>query len=245
MRSARTSTGVSDGDLTGRARILQAAVRRFAADGMSAPLRAIAADAGVSAALILHHFGSRDGLREACDEHVLAEIRESKAGVITQGSSAGGAALLVQLAQIEGYAALVGYVLRCLQDGGPRLRQLVDHIVEDAVDYLRQGEVAGTVRPSRFPEARARFMAEQALGALLLQLPAQQERLDLDELPRWLRAYSERIFGPALELYTEPLFTDRSLLDAYLASTGAAGHQDADHTTTSTGPSPHERASTP
>ena len=217
MRSARTGGPPADTDLTGRARILQAAIRRFAADGMSAPLRTIATDAGVSAGLILHHFGSREGLRDACDEHVLAEIRRSKAGVVARSSGAG-AALLVQLAQVEGYAALVGYVLRGLQAGGPRLRSFVDHLVEDAVAYLHEGEAAGTVRPSRFPEARARFLAEQALGALLLQLPAQQERLDLEELPGWLRDYSERIVGPALELYTEPLLADRALLDAYLES---------------------------
>lgn len=231
MRSAAAA------DLTGRARIQQAAIRRFAADGMSAPLRTIAADAGVSAGLILHHFGSRDGLRAACDEHVLAEIRRSKASVIVEGGSGGGAALLVQLAQVEGYAALVGYVLRCLQGGGPRLRRFVDHVVDDAVDYLHQAEAAGTVRPSRFPEARARFMAEQALGALLLQLPAQQERLDLEELPRWLRDYSERIVGPALELYTEPLFTDSSMLEAYLAATGGAQREPgAPHTPSSPDP---------
>ncbi|WP_051145658.1 TetR/AcrR family transcriptional regulator [Ornithinimicrobium pekingense] len=231
MRSARTSTTASDGDLTGRARILQAAVNRFAVDGTAAPLRAIASDAGVSAGLILHHFGSREGLREACDELVLTQMRESKTSVVARPS--GGAALLVQLAQVEGYAALVGYVLRCLQEGGPRLRTLVDHMVEDAVAYLHEGEAAGTVSRSRFPQARARFMVEQALGALLLQLPAQQDRLDLQELPRWLRDYSERIVGPALELYTEPLFTDSSLLDAYLS------------TTTTAAPTDHERASTP
>lgn len=204
-------------DLTARARILEAAVRRFAADGMSAPLRTVAADAGVSAGLILHHFGSRDGLREACDELVLGQIRESRTRVLTATGPAGGAGLLVQLAQVEGYAASVGYVLRCLQDGGPRLGRFVDHVVADAVDHLHRAETAGTVRPSRFPEARARLMAEQALGALLLQLPARQARLDLEELPRWLRDYSERIVGPALELWTEPLLRDSSLLDAYLA----------------------------
>lgn len=219
MRSVRASGGL-DSDLTGRARILQAGIRRFATDGMTAPLRSIASDAGVSAGLILHHFGSRDGLREACDDHVLAQIRTNESSVIRQGGAAG-AALLVELAQTEGYAPLVGYILRCLQDGGPRLRRFVDHLVEDAVEYLHEGEAAGTVRPSRFPRERAQLLAEQALGGLLLQLPTPQGRLDLDELPHWLRAYSERMVGPALELYTEPLFTDRSLLDAYLAQAGA------------------------
>ncbi|MCM3660898.1 TetR family transcriptional regulator [Georgenia satyanarayanai] len=209
------------GELTARARILHAAVRRFAVDGVAAPLRTIAADAGVSAALIIHHFGSRDGLREACDAHVLTVARENKTPVLGGGSGAG--AMLTQLAQIEGYAPVVGYVLRRLQAGGLLATQLVDGFVSDAVGYLRQGEAAGVVRPSRNPEARARVLTEQALGALLLQLPAQQEHLDLEELPGWLRAYSERIVGPLLEVYTEPLLTDRSLLDSYVESrTGQA-----------------------
>ncbi len=203
-------------ELTARARILRAAVRRFAADGMSAPLRAIAADVGVSAGLIIHHFGSRDGLREACDQHVLAETRSNKVKVV--GSSGGTSAMLALLAEVEGYAPIIGYVLRRLQAGGPLATQLVDGFVADAVEYLRQGEEAGTVRPSRDPGARARVLTEQALGALLLQLPAQQEHLDLDELPVWLRSYSERIIGPVLEVYTEPVLTDRALLDAYLAA---------------------------
>lgn len=217
MRSASSSTSPADGDLTARARIRHAAIVRFATDGMSTSLRTIAADAGVSPALIVHHFGSRAGLRSACDDHVLAQVRENKAGVLGQGG-AGGGALLVQLAQVEEYAPLVGYVLRVLQEGGPALRGFVDHLVEDSLLYLSQAEAAGTVRPSRFPEARARMLAEQALGALLLQLPAQQDRLDLAALPGWLRDYSERLLGPLLELYTEPLLTDPTLLDTYLGA---------------------------
>lgn len=224
MRSAEAREPTPDTDLTARARIRRAAIHRFATDGMSASLRTIAADAGVSPALIVHHFRSRAGLRAACDDHVLARVRENKAGVLGGRGAAGGGAMLVQLAQVEEYAPLVGYVLRVLQEGGPALRGFVDHLVEDSVDYLREAEAAGTVRPSRFPEARARMLAEQALGALLLQLPAQQDRLDLAALPGWLRDYSERLLGPLLELYTEPLLTDSTLLDTYLGATGAPTH---------------------
>lgn len=198
---------------TARARILQAAIRRFATNGMSASLRAIAADAGVSAGLIIHHFGSGEGLRTACDDYVHAVTRHNKESVMGPGATG---ALLAQLAQVEGYAPVIGYVLRRLQAGGPLATRLVDGFVADAVEYLRQGEEAGTVRPSRDPEARARVLVEQALGALLLQLPAHEDHLDLEELPAWLRSYSERIVGPILELYTQPLLTDTTLLDAYL-----------------------------
>ncbi|KAE8765094.1 TetR/AcrR family transcriptional regulator [Georgenia thermotolerans] len=213
MRSTKSGTPE---DLTARARIRDAAIRRFATDGMGAPLRAVAADAGVSPGLILHHFGSRAGLRAACDEHVLAEIRESKTAVLNPTGGTG--AFLAQLAGVEGYAPLVGYVLRCLQAGGQLASDLVDHLASDAVGYFAQAVEAGTMRPSRDPEGRARLLTEQALGALLLQLPARQEHLDLETLPAWLHGYLNRIALPMLELLTEPLLTDATLLEAYLAS---------------------------
>jgi len=206
-------------DLTAKARIRDAAIRRFAVDGMGASIRAIAADAGVSPALVMHHFGSRAGLREACDAYVHAQIREHKTAAMRADPSA--TALLVQLAQLEDYAPLVGYTIRALQAGGEGARRFVERAVADAVAYLAEGEAAGTVRPSRDPEARARWMAESALGALLLQAPALEEHMDLAELPRWLRAYAMRVLLPALELYTEPLLTDASMLDAFLRARDA------------------------
>ena len=54
----------ADDDLPdARDRLLEAARARFASDGFDrASLRAIAADAGVSPGLVIHHFGSKDGL---------------------------------------------------------------------------------------------------------------------------------------------------------------------------------------
>ncbi|REF37713.1 TetR family transcriptional regulator [Thermasporomyces composti] len=209
------STSVAE-DLTAKARIRDAAVRRYAADGMDAPLRAIAADAGVSPGLIVHHFGSRAGLRQACDEYVLEQIRRTKSSVI--GAQHPPGALLSQMAEAEEYAPLVGYVLRCLQAGGKLASDFVEQMVADAIVYIEDGVRSGVIRPSRDPEGRARVLVEMAVGALLLQLPARQEHLDLDELPAWFRSYTERILLPLLELFTEPLFTDRSFLDAYLAA---------------------------
>ncbi|MCT2261364.1 TetR family transcriptional regulator [Brachybacterium muris] len=200
-------------ELTARARILHAAVRRFATDGLHAGLRTVASDAGVTAGLIIYHFGSRDGLLSACDQEVLALTRSSKTAVMTGGAGE----MLTQLAQAEQYAPAVGYVLRRLQAGGPMATQLVEDFVADSVSYLAEGEKAGVIRPSRDPEARARLLTEMALGALLLQMPAQKEHLDVEELPRWMGEYSARIIAPYLELFTEPLLTDSSMLEAYRA----------------------------
>src|SRR3712207_8086528 len=56
----------ADDDLTGRARIRDAAIRRFAVDGFGTSVRAIAADAGVSPGLVIHHFGSKE---QRSEEH--------------------------------------------------------------------------------------------------------------------------------------------------------------------------------
>jgi AcrR family transcriptional regulator len=211
------SVGRDPEDLNTKARIRDAAVRRFAADGLGASLRNIAADAGVSPGLIMHHFGSRAGLRAACDEYVLAETRSSKAEMLAPAGAP--AALLSQLAQVEGAAPLIGYVLRCLQAGDEVTRHLVDGMVADAVVYLAEGVSAGTITPSRDEPARARLLTEFGLGSLLMNLPAGEERLDLDTLPAWFEAYAAKIVLPTLELFTEPLLTDSSMLDAYLATT--------------------------
>jgi len=69
----------ADGDLTTRARIRDVALDRFGRDGFAATgVRAIATGAGVSPGLVLHHFGSKDGLRQECDDHVARTIREIK-----------------------------------------------------------------------------------------------------------------------------------------------------------------------
>jgi AcrR family transcriptional regulator len=60
-------------DLTGYARIRNAALECFARDGFEASsVRAIARTAGVSPGLVQHHFRTKLDLREAVHEHVVA-----------------------------------------------------------------------------------------------------------------------------------------------------------------------------
>jgi hypothetical protein len=86
----------------------------------------------------------------------------------------------------------------------------------DAEVYLEQAVAAGTVRPSRDPAARARWLVSVGMGALLVHLrwhPVQD-----GDLGAALRRYADLATLPALELYTEGLLADRGTLDAYLAS---------------------------
>lgn len=202
---------VHDDDLSARARIRNAALERFGRDGFGVGLRAIAADAGVSPALVVHHFGSKAGLREACDDHLLAVMRRSKSDAV---SSAGVESVLAQFADLDNYAVLVAYVLASLADGGDLARALVEQMVADAEDYLATGVANGTVKPSRDPAGRARFLVLSSVGVLLmhhrLHGPADPQQL--------IRTVADLTTVPALELYTQGLMTDSTLFDAVLAT---------------------------
>ncbi|MBO3088637.1 TetR/AcrR family transcriptional regulator [Cellulomonas dongxiuzhuiae] len=199
-------------DLTTRARIRDAAVARYAREGFGVGLRAVAEDAGVSAALILHHFGSKDGLRAACDAHVLRLVREGKERALVTG---GAQDLLLQLASMDEYAPLVGYALRTMQAGGAPAREFVEHFVADAEVYIAEAVAAGSMRPSRDEKARARYLTVQGLGALLLDMTLHPPDDPTDVLGV-LHRYRDRMMLPAMELFTHGLMTDDRVLDAYL-----------------------------
>ncbi|MFS0698666.1 TetR family transcriptional regulator [Cellulomonas sp. 179-A 4D5 NHS] len=205
-RSARVD------DLTARTRIRDAAVARFGREGFGVGLRMIAEDAGVSAALILHHFGSKEGLRAACDAHVLAEIRASKERALAGGGTQD---VLLQLASMDEYAPLVGYALRSLQAGGDLARDFVEHFIADAEVYIAEAVAAGTMRPSRDEKARARYLTVQGLGALLLDMTLNPPA-DPTDVVSMLHGYRDRMMLPTVELFTHGLMTDNTMLDAYL-----------------------------
>jgi AcrR family transcriptional regulator len=200
-----------EADLTGRARIRDAAIRRFGADGFGASVRAIATDAGVSPGLVIHHFGSKDGLRATCDEHVLRVIREAESETYTQGSPAD---WLAQLAALDDYAPVVGYLVQALLAGGDLAATLLERMTTDAEAYLADAVAAGTMRPSHDPAARASFLVDVGIGAVLAFV-RRHPPVDGDYRAT-LRRYAEANALPALELYTQGLLTDSSLLDAYL-----------------------------
>ncbi|WP_432485270.1 TetR/AcrR family transcriptional regulator [Kineococcus esterisolvens] len=199
-------------DLTTRARIRDAAVARYGREGFGVGLRVIAQDAGVSAALIVHHFGSKDELRAACDAHVLAAIRESKERALASG---GAQDLLLQLASMDEYAPLVGYALRSLQAGGELAKDFVEHFAADAEAYIAEAVAAGTMRPSRDEKARAHYLTVQGLGALLLDMTLNPPA-DPTDVVAILHGYRNRMMLPTVELFTHGLMTDNTMLDAYL-----------------------------
>ncbi|WP_150252079.1 TetR/AcrR family transcriptional regulator [Nocardiopsis deserti] len=201
-----------ESDLTARARIRDAAIRCFGQRGFGVTVRAIAEEAEVSPGLVIHHFGSKDKLRRACDEHVTAVVNEVKTDTVT---SHDGQTFLHQLTTMEQYAPLLAYVVRSMQTGGPLAASLFERMVADIEVYLAAGEAEGTIRPSRDPARRARYLATSSLGSLLMFLTLERFEEEAD-FGRVAREWSREYMLPTLELYTEGLLTERTMLDAYL-----------------------------
>lgn len=217
MRSAPPGPPAADrSDLTARARVRDAAVGLFGRSGFNVSVRAIADAAGVSPGLILHHFGSKQGLREACDDYVLRRIRDYKEQAVRPASAD---QLLLTMASVEESAPLVGYALQSLLAGGDLARSFIDHFAADAEEWIAEGVRAGTILPSLDEKARARYLTVQGFGALLLDLTLNPPE-DPSDFAGAMRGYLDRMGLPSTELFTQGLLTDRSMLDAYLMYVG-------------------------
>jgi AcrR family transcriptional regulator len=204
-------------DLTAAARIRDAAIEQFAQHGFAVGLRTIAEAAGVSAALVIHHFGSKEGLRKACDDYVAEEIRDAKSEALTSNDPA---SWLGHMAEIESYAALTGYVVRSLQTGGELATMLWQRMIDNAEAYFADGVRAGTIKPSHDPHARAKYLAITSGGGLLLYIQMHPTPTDLRAV---LRDYARDMVLPALEIYTDGLMADRTMYDAFLAAEDQGG----------------------
>ena len=152
-------------DRSTRAKIRDAAVACFAENGITGTTaRKVATAAGVSPGLVIHHFGTMDGLRAACDEHVALTIRNFKYEAIDEGLN------LDVLAALRGVtqAPLMGYLAAVLGDDSPIVNTLVDDLVRDAEGYMEHGVETGMLRPSPNPSGRAAVLTLWSLGALVM-----------------------------------------------------------------------------
>lgn len=198
-------------DLTAAARIRDAAIEQFGQHGFGTGLRAVAEAAGVSAALVIHHFGSKEGLRKACDDYIADEIRSGKSEAM-RATDPG--TWFAAMAEVESYAPMMAYLVRSMQDGGELAKTLWRKMIDDAEEYLDEGVRAGTLKPSRDPKARAKYLAITGGGSFLLYLQMHDNPTDLRAV---LRDYTNEMILPSLEVYTEGLMADRTMYDAFIS----------------------------
>lgn len=194
----------ADADLTARARIRNAALELFGLEGVArVSLRAVAERAGVSQSLVLHHFGSKEGLRQACDDYVVGLIRNKDTDL---SDSAG------LTSTLEASTELRRYLGRAFLDGRPEMAAMFDEIVETTRNWLDQGEREGWINPSDDPPARAAIyatwlLAQLTFGDHLSRVLGTTDIHDLGTLLRVTRA--------SIEIFTRGVYADDRFLTAW------------------------------
>lgn len=179
-----------------RAAILEAARARFAEAGFGGTtIRAVAADAGVDAALVHHYFGSKDDLFVAALEFpvdpraVLAERVLGPPGATVEGA---GERLIRAFVGVWDdpalQPALLATLRRVLEPGG-------DVLVREGfvpVVLVPLGERLGIDRP----EVRMPVVASQVIGMILARYLVRLEPIASWDLDRLVAAYA-----PTLQRY--------------------------------------------
>ena len=168
-----------DGDLTARATIRNAALRLFADRGPDAvTVREIATQAGVSPALVLHHFGSKDGLRAEVDAFAArafdaifeAMPTEELAELLTGGSARGSLAEAFARGFPPG-SPLPAYLRRLFLTNNPAAAALFGRWYAATRRLLDVMVEMGVARPSEDPGVRAAFFLVNDLALILLRNP--------------------------------------------------------------------------
>ncbi len=167
--------GLMPDDRTLRAVIRDEALRLFADRGADAvSIRQIATAAGVSPGLIVHHFGSKEGLREAVNQYVLAVFDRMLSEMTSAGPqlhdpvSSGSVAELI-LAHLPAGSPVPGYLRRLLLDGSESGRELFARLFTLSARTLDSLAAAGLADPGRDPAVRAAFLLVNDLAVLLLR----------------------------------------------------------------------------
>lgn len=194
-------------DLTGRARIRDAALELFGEQGFAkVGLRAIAARAGVSPALVGHHFGSKEGLRKACDAYVASLIRSGPDAASPLDDPPGLAAM------IEAAGPVRRYLARAFLDGSDDAAALFDEIVAAAAAFLDDSE---RVEPTEDPQTRAALYVTWLLAPLVFDthLARVLGVTDIHE-----PAATMRFSRTAVEMLTRGVFRNDGILDAWDAA---------------------------
>ncbi len=196
-----SSTG-DHGDLTARATIRNAALRLFADRGPDAvTVREIATHAGVSPALVLHHFGSKDGLRAEVDAFAAkafdgifdAMPPEELVELLVGGAPKGSVAEAFARGFPPG-SPLPAYLGRLLLTNDPAGAALFGRWYAATRGLLDVMVEMGVARPSEAPDVRAAFFLVNDLALILLRsqiaLAIGADPLTPDGIDRWAREAS-------------------------------------------------------
>jgi len=199
------SPTVHGSDLTTRARIRETALSLFARAGFGVSLRTIADAAGVSPALVVHHFGTKEGLKAAVDRSVLDLFLE-RLDLLPRDLSAD----RLSRAMADIFPEVLGsrpeirqYLRRSLLEETPAGTTIFDEMVAATERGLALLEQAGGLRPIADPEWRPFQVLSVILGPLLLEPVMQRHMEERAYSPEAVRRRTEA----NLDLLARGLFT--------------------------------------
>ncbi|QBE49228.1 TetR/AcrR family transcriptional regulator [Leucobacter triazinivorans] len=159
-------------------RIRDAAIAEFAAHGFTkSTVRAISTAAGVSPGLVIHHFGSKNGLRAACDDHVFEELTRVK----SEHANASPLFVASRMFSDERTRTHVDYLLKSLLDPSAQGQRFFDHYVETIERVADEGFAGYTLRRAEDRRAQSTAIAMLALALPLLE-PRIRHVLGTDDL---------------------------------------------------------------
>jgi AcrR family transcriptional regulator len=170
-----------------RTALIDAAIERFAADGLGASFDAVAADVGVTKGALYHHFGSKEGLVEAVYKEAIGRHAERVEAASADGTGRERLLALVDASarlyasRTPFYRLLVSLHLTAASDR-PALAGIARNMQRLQRDYMidlvRQGQRDGSIRSGLDAEALG-LTVNAALGGFLtqqLEPPSQQRR---------------------------------------------------------------------
>lgn len=189
-------------DRTARARIRDEALRLFAEHGPDAvTVRDIAEAAGASPSLVMRHYGSKDGLRGAVDDHVarvfetILEHVSHPAGDGPPDSTVMPSFVDAVVRSLPGDSAIPGYLGRMLVTGGPAGSALFRRLQEVSRDALAHLTAAGSATGGADPETRAAFLLVNDLAVVILRTRL-ADVLGVDPLsPEGLRRWGTEVLS--------------------------------------------------
>lgn len=191
MSTATPTTRAASAQAT-RARIIDAAITRFAADGLTASFEAVAADAGVTKGALYHHFGAKEGLVEAVYREA---IRRHAARVVDASAAGDGRTRLLALIDASAalftsrtpfYLLLVRLHLEAASSAphlAPVGRLVQARQREHMIGLVRTGQADGSIRPTLDAKAVGLTVNAALEGFLIQQFESVAEQR------RWITSF--------------------------------------------------------
>jgi AcrR family transcriptional regulator len=176
--------------LTARARIRDAAIALMSEHGIDGTtIRDIAQAAGVSSGLLRHHFGSKEGLRDACDEYAM--------NVLTGIGRRFTDMMIIDRFTPE-MLQMQRYLVRSMMDGSPAGNALFDRMIEYGEEFLQASDV-------KVADPRANIAVISVMKMSLYTMRDQLSRVlgeDVGTPEGWTR-----VLLASLEIFSTPIVT--------------------------------------